>query len=95
MFNKHRGRQPTVRGPIRLAKQNHPARCPFTNCSNCMVRLVVLYIMKLPSLQLLLLHTYEELRVRNRTVLQTGLGSPELYLEPELKLKIRSRSSFV
>jgi len=35
-----------------------------------MARLVVLYFLNLPSMQLLLLHTYEELLMRNCTVLQ-------------------------
>jgi len=48
-------------GNLRSVKQNHPARRPFTNCSNCMDRLVVLYFMNLPSLQHLLFHTYEEI----------------------------------
>jgi len=52
----------------RPAKQNHPALSPFTTCSNCMARLVVLYFMNLP-LQCLVLHAYEELLKRNRTVL--------------------------
>jgi len=46
---------------IRPAKQNYPARTPFTNCSNYMASLVVLYFMSLPSLQHLVLHTYEKL----------------------------------
>jgi len=33
---------------------------PLPNCSNCMARLVVLYFMNLPSLQLLVWHTYEK-----------------------------------
>jgi len=56
-------------GQIRPGKRNHPARSPFTQCSNCMARLVVLYFMNLPSLQHLVLYTYEELLMRNRTVL--------------------------
>ena len=56
-------------GNLRPAKQNHPARSPFTNCSHCMARLVVLYFMSLRSLQILVLYTYEELLMRNRTVL--------------------------
>jgi len=43
-------------GRIWPAKQNHPARSPFTNCSNCMTRLLVLHFMTVPSLQLLVLH---------------------------------------
>jgi len=43
------------------------AAVPSPNCSNCMARLVVLYFMNLPSLQLLELNTYEELLVENRT----------------------------
>jgi len=41
---------------------------PFTNCGNCVTYLVVLYFMYLPSLQFLVLHTYEEL-LRNSTIL--------------------------
>jgi len=48
-------------GGIRHAKQNHPACRPFTNCGNCIARLLVLYVMNLPSLQLLF-HIFEELR---------------------------------
>jgi len=50
--------QPT--GRIRPTKKNYPARTPFTNCSSYMARLVVLYFMSLPSLQRLVLHTYEK-----------------------------------
>jgi len=32
---------PTARGPDLAAKQNHPARSRFTNCSNCVAHLVV------------------------------------------------------
>jgi len=53
---------------IRPAKQNHPARSVFTNCNNFMARLIVLHFMNLPSFQLLVLHTYEEVLMRNRTV---------------------------
>jgi len=53
----------------RAGKQNHAARSPFTNCSNCMARLVVLHFMNLSSSQLFVLHTYEELLMRNHTVL--------------------------
>ena len=56
-------------GNLRPAKQNHPARSPFANCSHCMARLVVLHFMSLRSLQILVLYTYEELLMRNRTVL--------------------------
>jgi len=45
-------------GNLRPAKQNHPARSPYTNCSHCMARLVVLYFMSLRSLQILVLYTY-------------------------------------
>jgi len=34
-----------------------------------MARLLVLYFVNLPSLQLLVLHIYDELLMRNRTVL--------------------------
>ena len=37
------------------------------NCSNCMARLVALYFMNLPSLQILVLNTYEEVLTRNST----------------------------
>jgi len=50
-------------GRIRLAKQNHSARSPFTNCSNCMARLVVLYFKNLHSL-------YYTLFVRMRNYLR-------------------------
>ena len=33
---------------------------PLPNCINCMAHLSVLYFMNLPSLQLLVLHTYEK-----------------------------------
>jgi len=56
-------------GNLRPAKQNHPARCPLTHCSNCVARFAALYFMNSPSLQLLALNTYEELRIRNGTVL--------------------------
>jgi len=48
--------QKTISGFDNLlpAKQYHPARSPFTKCSNCMARLVV-YFMNLPSLLLILL----------------------------------------
>ena len=46
-------------GNLLPANQNYPPR-PFTNCSNYMARLVVLYFMSLPSLQDLVLHTYEK-----------------------------------
>jgi len=36
-----------------------------------MAHLVVLHFMNLPSMQLLVLHTYPELLMRNRTVLYT------------------------
>jgi len=39
-------------GRFRPAKQNHPAHSLFTKCSTCMVRLVVLCFINLPSLQL-------------------------------------------
>jgi len=45
------------------------ARRPFKNCSNCIAHLVVFHFMNLPSLQLLLLYIYEEILMRNRTVL--------------------------
>ena len=45
---------------LRPAKQNYLVRSPFTNCSNHMARIVVLYFMSLPSLQHLVLRTYEE-----------------------------------
>ena len=38
-------------GRIRLAKQNHPPRSPFTNCSNDTARLVVVYFVLLIYLQ--------------------------------------------
>jgi len=47
-------------GNLLPAKQNYRPRSPFTNCSNYMARLVVLYFMSLPSLQHLVLHTYEK-----------------------------------
>ena len=47
-------------GNLRPAKQNHPARSPFANCSNFMARHVVLYFIKLPFSQHLVLHTYEK-----------------------------------
>ena len=59
--------RPTDR--IRPAKQNNPARNPFTTCSNCMARLAVIYFRNLPSLRFLVLHAYEELLMRNGTVL--------------------------
>jgi len=55
-------------GNLRTDKKDHPARVPFTNYSNIKFRLVVLYFMNLPWLQLLALHTYEQLFMRNRTV---------------------------
>jgi len=61
-------RQPTAR--IWPAKQNHQARSPFTNCSNFIAHLMVWHFMNLPSLQLLALHTYEELILRNRSVIK-------------------------
>ena len=39
-------------GRFRPVKQNHLAHSPFTKCSTCMVRLVVLCFINLPSLQL-------------------------------------------
>jgi len=62
------GQQPTDHGPDLARQANHPAVRPFTNCSNCMTRLAVLYFMNVPSLQLRLLLTYEELLMRNCTV---------------------------
>jgi len=50
---KARDRQPTACGP-------DPARSPFANCSNFMARHVVLYFIKLPFSQHLVLHTYEK-----------------------------------
>jgi len=47
-------------GNLRPAKHNYPPRSHFTNCSNDMARLVVLYFMSLPSLEHLVLHTYEK-----------------------------------
>jgi len=47
-------------GRIWPAKQSHPARSLFANCSNFMAHPVVLHFMNLPSLPLLVLHTYEE-----------------------------------
>jgi len=38
-------------GSAPTARELDLARSPFTNCSNCMARLVVLYVMNLPSLQ--------------------------------------------
>ena len=61
VFVQFRGRQPTTRGPDLV-------RSLFTNCGNCMTCLVVLYFMYLPSLQFLVLHTYDEL-LRNSTIL--------------------------
>ena len=52
-------------GQIQPAKQNHLTCSPFTNCSNCMARLVVLHFMNLPSLQHLVYlsgTTYEKLQ---------------------------------
>jgi len=45
-------------GWIGPTKHNPLAHSTFTNCSNCMAHLVVLYFMNLPSLQHLVLHTY-------------------------------------
>ena len=56
-------------GNLRPAKQNHPACSPLANSSNCMARLVAIYFMNSPSLPLLVLNTYEELFIGNRTVL--------------------------
>jgi len=42
------------------AKQNYLAAVPLTNCINYMVHPVVLCFMNLPSLQHLVLHTYEK-----------------------------------
>jgi len=47
-------------GNLRPAKHNYLPRSPFTNCSNYMARPVVLYFMSLPSLEHLVLHTYEK-----------------------------------
>jgi len=49
------------------SKTIRPA-APFTNCSDCMSLLVVLYFMNLLSSQQLVLHSYEELLIRNRAV---------------------------
>jgi len=54
---------------LQSAKQNHPVSSPVTNCSNCMAPLVLLYLINLPSMQHLVLHTYEEQLMRKRTVL--------------------------
>jgi len=56
-------------GHIRPTKQNYPVRSPFTDCSNCMDRLVVLYFINLPSLHPLVLHAYYELLMRKGSVL--------------------------
>jgi len=53
-------------GQIQSANQSHLACSPFTNCSNC---LVVSYFINLPSLQLLVLHNYEELECLWETAL--------------------------
>jgi len=47
-------------GSLRPTKQNYPPRSPFTKCSNYMARLAVLYFMSLPSLQHLVLRTYDK-----------------------------------
>jgi len=77
-----------VVGNLWPAKQHHPARSPFTNCSNCMARPVLLYFMNLPSLQLLVSHTYEGLLMRKRTVLYTYCMS--YFVLPLRTVKIRS-----
>jgi len=41
---------------------------PLPNCSNCMNCLVMLHFTILPSLQLIVLNTYKELLVSNRTI---------------------------
>jgi len=40
-----------------LPKRNQQAGSPFTNCSNCMPRLMLLYFMNLPSWRHCVLHT--------------------------------------
>ena len=41
---------------------------PLPNCSICVARFFVLHCMNLASLQLLVLYTYEQILMRNRTV---------------------------
>jgi len=48
---------------LALTTQPRPA-VPVPNRGNCMARLVVLYFMNLPSLQLLKLNTYEEVLIK-------------------------------
>jgi len=51
---------PRPAGLIRPVKQNNLARL-VPNCSNCVARLVVLYFMNLPSLQIPVFHSYVEI----------------------------------
>ena len=57
-------------GRVGPAKESNPARSLFTNCRNTVAHLVVLNWMNLLSLQLLVLHTWYKLLMRNCTVLQ-------------------------